>query len=177
MGKIRSIALLLIFSLCIFLFSCGRFRREEFRLFSGDFSSEYSYFSGEVRIRAALTSIKRTDGREITLSFIEPKTLEGLVCTSFAGEFRAELAGVCVEGTAAESLAASATLFGESQLRFCERIEGRGEMLEHFKGILADGTEVSVYIEGRTGIPVKISGNVQGRFLELDIISFEKLGG
>lgn len=175
MVKIRFITVLLILSLL--LASCSKSEERELDLFSRSFSCEYSYAIADTNVRVRLTSVKKEEKRELTLTFIEPSALEGIVCKGNSEDFCARLGDVEIDGAAASALASSASLFSDlKKSEFCARVEEKGQMLEHFRCISSDGSAVSVYLDGKTELPVKISGEVSGRMLDIFIVSFERIG-
>ena len=175
MVKIRFVTVLLILS--ISLASCVKGGKAGLDLFSRSFSCEYSYVVGETNVRVRLTSVKKGEEREMTLSFIEPSALFGIVCKGDGRDFCASLGDVEIDGAAAAALASSATLFTDlRKSEFCARVEEKGQMLEHFKCISTEGCETSVYLDGKTELPVKISGEVSGRLIDIFIVSFERIG-
>ena len=172
MVKIRILTLFLLLSLC--LLSCGKVKETRIGLFSSAFTCEYSYKEGDTTIRARLTSYKKADGRVMTLTFLEPSTLLGLYAVSEDGAVRAVCGDTEVVGEAAEALMSSSALFFDpSVTEFCGRRETGGAVLEEFKLTSEDGQVVRLFIDGGTELPVRLSA--EGR--ELDIISFERLGG
>ena len=176
MVKIRTLVLCLL--LALFLCSCNGGGEKSLGLFSDGFTCEYSYIEKGMTVRVRLTSRQGSQGRVMSLSFLEPSSLVGVVCESGLENCRVRCGEIDITGEAAEALMVSAKLFCEpSATKFCERTVIDGQTLERFKAVFEDGREASVYIDGSTELPVKISGEVCGRQFELNIISFERLGG
>ena len=112
------------------------------------------------------------------MSFFEPESLFGVVCKRGSGGVDVSFEGLDFTVDSKDALMFSATLFGEiKNAVFLGKTEMGGISLEHFSGVREDGSEISVYIDGKTELPIKLVGEVQGQRICLDIISFERGGG
>lgn len=176
MSKIKVAALLLVGVIC--LCSCGLPKRSEPSFFGGDFVCEYSYTENGAGRRARLIS-RQTDGEsELTLTFLEPKALCGVVCKKKGSSYSLSFGELLIDGASAESLALSARLLcGMSDMRFCGKAARMGEAFELYSAVSEDGRALYVYVDGRTGLPTRIEVGEDDGKISFDIISFEYLGG
>jgi hypothetical protein len=115
-------------------------------------------------------------GRSATLSFIEPETLAGLECRFSGGECSVTCGDVVITGESARAffLSAEPLLFGE-RAKFCEVGELCGVRCERFVTMI-DGMEASIYVDGRTELPIAVTSRRMGKEIKLDLISFERKG-
>ena len=175
--RLRFLLLVVLFSLL--LSSCDSDRGAELECFDGAFACEYSYFEEGLTIRARLkASARGEDGKkEVELCFLEPSALSGVTCEKLSGGYRATLSGMTLVGESASVLFFSAEPFlCDGKAVFCGMSDEGGERLERFE-IVDGNAKVSVYVDGKTECPRLIRAELNGRSVELHIISFEAFGG
>ena len=169
---------ILLLTLLLVLSSCNKVKSEGFDAFCGAFACEYSYVDGDKLYRVRLLAGEMDDegGRSATLSFIEPETLEGLECRLSGGECRVTCGDVAIAGESAKAflLSAEPLLFG-GRAQFCEVSELGGIRCERFV-MMIDGIEASIYVDGRTELPIAVTSMQMGKEATLNIISFERNG-
>lgn len=169
---------ILLVTLMLVLSSCKNPRSESFDAFCGAFACEYSYVDGDKLYRVRLLAGKIDDEgcRSATLSFIEPQTLVGLECRLSGEECRVTCGDVVITEESARAFLLSAEpLLCGGRAQFCEVIELDGIRCERF--VLNNGdTEASIYVDGRTELPIAVTSRHMGKEIKLNLISFERKG-
>lgn len=169
--------LLLLFMIPLILFSsCQKAGSGGFDSFSGAFVCEYSYTEGEklYRVRLWAADIQEDGTRNATLQFLEPATLCGIECKLTAGEYTVVCGDVSITGVSARALAATAEpLLCAAEAKFSGVSEIGGVSAERFV-ISTDNGEISVYVDGKSELPISLVGSFNAREIKLNIISFER---
>ena len=156
--------------------SCQKIQGESFDAFSGAFVCEYSYTDGGELYRVKLWAgdIDNDGERNVTLSFIEPDTLEGIECKLIAGEYTVSCGDVLISGVPARAFFSTAEpLLHGTRAEFCEVSELDGRRAERFK-ISHENGDVYVYVDGNTELPMAIVSRWKTKDIKLNIISFER---
>ena len=128
---------------------------------------------------AILTSIPLKDSeesaeRDLTLKFISPDTLCGIKVQKRGEKVTVSLNEMEISAPHALSWLALAELFDiEATVKESSVESLDGQKLNFINAVADDGREFSLYLYPASGLPRRISGNINGKPTTIDVISFE----
>ena len=135
--------------------------------------------SDEFSFGAILTSIPSSEeqsasGRDITLEFTSPETLCGIKVHKSGESVTVRLDGMEISAPHALCWLSLAELFDiDATVKHSSVETLDGQKLNFIKAVSDDGKEFSLYLYPSSGLPRRISGDINGSPLTLDVISFE----
>ena len=135
--------------------------------------------SGELSFGAILTSIpspqeQGESRRDITLEFTSPETLCGITVHKSGESVTVRLDEMEISAPHALCWLSLAELFDiDATVKHSSVETLDGQKLNFIKAVADDGREFSLYLYPSSGLPRRISGDINGSPLTLDVISFE----
>ena len=175
MGKIKTFLLVI---LSIILVGCNGTDVSLPDFSSSGFECEFSYLCDGTNVRATLmASAPNADGtkRDITLTFAEPHSLSGIRIERKDGKISAHAEDIEWQCEDLDALLEVTELFeisGEISASSIDEIAG--ETCNRIVIKKEDGSASDVYISSKNSLPLRICGNVSCRYVELNIIRFER---
>lgn len=165
----------LIMSLVLILSSCSSAGGSALEYQESSFETLISWSAGDTYVKARLIStITQENKRDITLSFEEPPSLQGLTLHQNADSLSASLGSLEIPDFCARSLIEIAEFFSiDGTLRkSCVKEIGK-EKLNCLEYLSEDGLLYTVYISQKTALPRRIDGRLFGKNTTLEILEFK----
>ena len=171
--RIIAVFLMVLLTFC----GCGAGQDISFEYSQRAFECEMSWEWEGTRYRAELTVGDTSDTaaeRDISLGFSEPASLCGVRVERIDGNERISLGETVFEGADVSGLLGVAELFRtDGKMVESSLVTLSGENINLVKLRFDDGGEISVYLSGKSGTPVRICGLVGVRETQIDILRFE----
>ena len=135
--------------------------------------------SNDFTFGAIFTSIPKNESddtplRDITLEFTSPDTLSGIKVQKSGENVRVYLDDMEISAPHAASWLALSELFDiEATVKESSVETLDGQKLNFINAVSDDGREFSLYLYPASGLPRRISGDINGKPSTLEVISFE----
>lgn len=174
----RIIRIITVFLIVVLTFAgCGRGQDIHLEYADRGFECEMSWEWESVRYRAVLSMGDMSDtamDRNIYLTFCEPASLCGVKIERAEGGERISLGETTFEGADGSGILEITELFQTDGKIVSSSLVTLGtEQTNLVRLRREDGGEISVYLSGKDGAPMRICGDVGGRETQLDILRFD----